>query len=219
MRVSGGVESSAGSDASGYHYDTADAAHTSAYLWPAVLRTLEQHFRERQPRRVFEVGCGNGAFAAALAARGYDVTGVDPSTDGIAYANGAHPSLKLGVGSAYDDLAGTFGGFPAVVSLEVVEHVYSPRAYAACVYNLIEGGGIAIISTPYHGYLKNVALAIAGRMDSHLGPLWDHGHIKFWSMRTLTTLLQEAGFAEVSFLRVGRIPLFAKSMIAIARKA
>lgn len=55
-------------------------------------------------------------------------------------------------------------------------------------------------------------------MDSHFTALWDHGHIKFWSMRTLGKLLQEAGFVDVRFERVGRTPALAKSMIAVARK-
>lgn len=77
---------------------------------------------------------------------------------------------------------------------------------------------MAIISTPYHGYWKNLALALSGKMDAHFTALWDHGHIKFWSIDTLRRLLQEAGFAEIRFLRVGRIPPLAKSMIAVARK-
>ena len=84
--------------------------------------------------------------------------------------------------------------------------------------NCCQGGGTAILSTPYHGYWKNLALALTGRMDQHFTALWDHGHIKFWSMDTLGELLWEAGFVDVRFERVGRIPPLAKSMIAIARK-
>lgn len=77
---------------------------------------------------------------------------------------------------------------------------------------------MAILSTPYHGYWKNLTLAIFGKMDAHFTALWDHGHIKFWSMRTLTILLEEAGFRDIQFERVGRIPPLAKAMIAVARK-
>ncbi len=105
-----------------------------------------------------------------------------------------------------------------VVSLEVVEHVYSPRDYAKTLFELVAPGGQAIVSTPYHGYWKNVALALSGKMDSHYTALWDHGHIKFWSIRTLDTLLREAGFHSIEFQRLGRVPLLAKTMMAVARK-
>lgn len=84
--------------------------------------------------------------------------------------------------------------------------------------NYFNRGGVAIISTPYHGYWKNLALAVTGKMDRHFTALWDHGHIKFWSRKTLKKLLLEARFSDIKFVRVGRIPLFAKSMIAIVKK-
>jgi 2-polyprenyl-6-hydroxyphenyl methylase/3-demethylubiquinone-9 3-methyltransferase len=149
---------------------------------------------------------------------GWDVTGVDPSIEGITQANKRFPQLKLEQGSAYEDLVKRFGRFPVVVSLEVVEHLYAPRDYAKTIYDLLEPGGVAILSTPYHGYLKNLALAITGKMDQHFTALWDHGHIKFWSVRTLSALLKESGFVDIRFHRVGHIPPLVKSMIAVARK-
>jgi 2-polyprenyl-3-methyl-5-hydroxy-6-metoxy-1,4-benzoquinol methylase len=200
----------------GYAYFDAAPAHTNAYLWPIVEQVLAAHV----PRagRVFDLGCGNGALAGRLAEKGYLVAGVDPSTSGIAHANQKWPNLELRVGSAYDDLQSLFGTFPALVSLEVVEHVYAPRDYARCVANLLQPRGLAVISTPYHGYWKNLALALTGKLDGHFTALWDHGHIKFWSIRTLTQLLEEAGLKVEQAHRVGRFPALAKSMILVARK-
>jgi len=61
-------------------------------------------------------------------------------------------------------------------------------------------------------------MALSGKTDAHFTALWDHGHIKFWSVRTLGELLGEVGFSDVRFERVGRIPPLAKSMIALARR-
>jgi 2-polyprenyl-6-hydroxyphenyl methylase/3-demethylubiquinone-9 3-methyltransferase len=77
---------------------------------------------------VFEVGCGNGWVAQQLSQRGYEVAGIDPSIDGINRARTAYPHLKLERGSGYHDLAARYGTFPFLLSLEVVEHLYSPRA-------------------------------------------------------------------------------------------
>jgi len=200
----------------GYDYFDTAPAHTNAYLWPIVEQVLADQI---QPGgRVFDLGCGNGALASRLAEKGYSVAGVDPSTSGIAHANRQWPQLELRVGSAYDDLQIQFGTFPAVVSLEVVEHVYAPRDYARCVASLLQPRGLAIISTPYHGYWKNLALALTGKLDGHFTALWDHGHIKFWSVRTLTQLLEETGLKVERVYRVGRFPVLAKSMILVARK-
>jgi 2-polyprenyl-6-hydroxyphenyl methylase/3-demethylubiquinone-9 3-methyltransferase len=55
-------------------------------------------------------------------------------------------------------------------------------------------------------------------MDAHFTALWDNGHIKFWSFKTLKQLLEEFGFIDIKFYRVGRIPIIGKSMIVIATK-
>ena len=93
-----------------------------------------------------------------------------------------------------------------------------PAIMHTLFFSLLEPGGTAIISTPYHGYIKNLVMALSGKMDAHFTALWDNGHIKFWSYKTLSALLAEAGFVDIRFERVGRIPPLAKSMIAIARK-
>lgn len=204
----------------GYRWNSAELTCAHDYLLPAVLHETGRLLAKIPAGggRLFELGCGNGSVANALSKQGWDVTGVDPSTEGIAQANAGYPHLKLQEGSAYDDLAASYGRFPVVTSLEVVEHVYSPRRYTATMFSLLEPGGTAIISTPYHGYWKNLALALTGKMDAHFTALWDHGHIKFWSFKTLSILLAEAGFVGFRYKRVGRVPSLAKSMIVIARR-
>jgi len=202
----------------GYHWENAEHNPSHGYLLPAVERILAGLQLPPERRRIFDLGCGNGSVALHLAGKGYKPVGIDPSEEGIMLGRKAYPHLELHPGSCYDDLAGLYGRFPVVLSLEVVEHVYFPRQFAATVHSLLEDGGTAIISTPYHGYLKNLVLALTGKLDAHFTALWEHGHIKFWSIRTLTLLLQEAGFKTVRFERVGRIPQLAKSMIAVATR-
>jgi len=66
--------------------------------------------------------------------------------------------------------------------------------------------------------LKNLALALTGKMDSHFTATWDGGHIKFFSIQTLGELIEERGFTELRFHRVGRLAPLAKSMVAVAWK-
>ena len=203
-------------DARSYHYGEPgprDFCYHD-YLIPAVLSIL----KDVRPKRIFDLGCGNGLAAHVLATHGYRIIGIDPSEEGINWARAHYPDIEVHQGSANDDLRARFGTFPVVMSLEVVEHIYDPRAYARTLFNLVKPGGFAIVSTPYNGYLKNLAIALFNKFDAHHSPLWDHGHIKFWSVATLTRLLEEVGFGAIQFRRVGRIPPLAKSMIAIAQK-
>lgn len=201
-----------------FHYESSEGCCSNAYLLPTVRRIVDSVDWQGGPRRLFDLGCGNGAVAAELSKLGCDVTGVDPSEEGIRLAQAAHPGLRIELGSAYDDLASRYGQFPVIVSLEVVEHVYDPRRYARCIRDLLLPGGLAVISTPYHGYLKNLVLALTNKLDQHFTALWDHGHIKFWSIKTLTILLSEVGLRVEQVERVGRWGPLAKSMIVSARR-
>lgn len=205
-------------DISGYHYDGNSPHAHHDYLAPAVIPLVTASARRSNCYRVLDAGCGDGLFTKRLSDSGFSVVGIDASSMGIDLAKLRYPELDLQQRSLYDDLVTEFGTFGTVVSLEVVEHLYAPRTFAAKIYALTKAGGTAIFSTPYHGYWKNLALALTGKMDPHFTALWDHGHIKFWSIKTLTTLLTEAGFHDVKFTRVGRVPQLAKSLIAVARK-
>lgn len=200
-----------------YRYDNAEATFTAAYLLPTVERVLARSVPP--PARIFELGCGNGAIARRLAGLGYDVTGVDPSPSGIRLGSDDVPGVHLAAGSTEENLAARFGTFPAVISLEVVEHCVSVRLYAERLYSLLEPGGLAIISTPYHGYLKNLAVVAGGKFDHHFNPLWEGGHLHFFSIPKLKEMFSTAGFSgPAEFFRVGRIPLLAKSVIAVTRR-
>jgi 2-polyprenyl-3-methyl-5-hydroxy-6-metoxy-1,4-benzoquinol methylase len=198
-----------------YSYHEASAGWAHGYLVQPVLAEVDRI----KPRRAFEIGAGTGYVASLLAKRGIEVTAIEPSRSGVEIARRHYPDVKMNDGSVYDDLAPVYGQFPLVISLEVVEHLMHPRLFAKAIFNLLEPSGTAIISTPYHGYWKNLALALSGKMDNHFTALWDGGHIKFWSITTLTSLLEEAGLRVERVVRVGRIPSLAKSMIVIARKA
>ena len=115
-------------------------------------------------RRAFDLGCGNGATANMLSTLGFDISGVDISASGIALGLQNYPHLKLAIGNVYDELAQVYGEFQLVVSLEVIEHCFDPRRFLKTMYDLIAPAEIGILSTPYHGYLKNFALAVSWKV-------------------------------------------------------
>ena len=108
--------------------------------------------------------------------------------------------------------------FNTVISTEVIEHLYDPRSFLNFARRILEksDNGKLIISTPYHGYLKNLVMAISGKMDAHHTVLWDGGHIKFFSKSTLEKMLSDQGFMATAFKGAGRMPWLWKSMLMSA---
>ena len=168
--------------------------------------------------RVLDVGCGNGYWAGLFQRRGCTVVGIDPSPTGIEIARATYPGGRFErVGIASDTL--TLLGedpFDLVVSTEVVEHLYDPPTFAAGCFAALRPGGRLVVSTPFHGRLKDVALAVAGKFDVHHDALRVGGHIKFFSRATLERLLLEAGFCNPRFAGAGRLPHLWKSMVVAA---
>ena len=201
-----------------YGWESAEAMCSAAYLHDPIRRLV----REAGARDVIDAGCGNGALCADLAKDGCNILGVDGDEQGIAIARAQYPAIPFRVqmfGDSADFTDVTQDGkFDYLVSTEVVEHLYAPHELAAFCFRVLRPGGQLAMSTPYHGYLKNLALSATNAWDKHHTVDWHGGHIKFWSRKTLTKLLTDAGFVVTGFVGAGRLPYLWKSMILTARK-
>jgi len=122
--------------------------------------------------------------------------------------------------SIYDEslLERIGGAADCVVSLEVVEHMFFPRRLFEASFRLLVAGGHLLVSTPYHGYLKNLGISLIGGWDRHFGVEVDGGHIKFFSKATIAKMAFQSGFREPRFRGVGRAPWLWKSMIMSIKK-
>jgi 2-polyprenyl-3-methyl-5-hydroxy-6-metoxy-1,4-benzoquinol methylase len=167
-------------------------------------------------RSVCDLGCGNGHISGRLGALGYEVTGVDASASGIQIARRTFPEVRFVEALIDRDL--NVGQFDLVISSDVIEHLYRPSDLLEATFSQLKPNGHVLLGTPYHGYLKNLVLAATGKMDAHYSALHDGGHIKFFSVNTLSKLMRSHGFDDLEFTFYGRAPWLWKNMICHARK-
>lgn len=200
-----------------FGFESEAPRHTAAYLRGPIESLLPPFV---PGARVLDIGCGNGYWIGQFLEKGYDAVGADPSDNGMAIARRVFPKGRFYHTIVTENFLKEINEAPfdVVLSTEVVEHVYAPRLWARAAFSCLKPGGRLICSTPYHGYFKNLVLAVLNKYDRHWDPLWDGGHIKFWSCRTLTKLLQEAGFENVQFRGAGRAPYLWMSMVLSADK-
>jgi 2-polyprenyl-3-methyl-5-hydroxy-6-metoxy-1,4-benzoquinol methylase len=173
---------------------------------------------------VIDAGCGGGDFAEGLQEHGYRIYGIDLNESAVKAAQDRQIG-DFSIASVYDDFLAPFGigQVDAVVSVETIEHLYSPRAFLARAKDALRSGGLLAITTPYWGYLKNIALAVTDRTDKALTVLWDGGHIKHFSRATLTKMATEQGFEFVAFEGCGEgirafTPYLWNGMLMVFRK-
>ncbi|MFA6365067.1 MAG: class I SAM-dependent methyltransferase [Candidatus Paceibacterota bacterium] len=102
-----------------------------------------------------------------------------------------------------------------VFSSEVIEHIYDTENAVSEISRVLKSGGKALITVPYHGFLKNLMIIFLG-FDTHFDPVGPH--VRFFSKRTMTKLLKQNGFEIEKYDYYGRFRPFSKSMVVLARK-
>jgi SAM-dependent methyltransferase len=99
------------------------------------------------PRRVLEVGCGQGSFGARLAARA-DYVGVEPDEKSFLVAR---ERIERHGGTVLHGLAGEIPGdrqFDLVCAFEVIEHLEHDGAALADWAGRVRPGGALLVSVP-----------------------------------------------------------------------
>jgi len=200
-----------------YGWGSSNETCSHSYISPEIIKLI----KKLKPKKIIDIGCGNGFLCSQIHKAGYRIAGVEYDISGYKIASSNNSELNfynLGVQDDPSIITNNEGRFDLVVSTEVIEHLFSPHMLPQFSSKLLNKGGHLIITTPYHGYLKNLALSILNKWDKHHTALWHGGHIKFWSKNTLSQLLEENGFKTIGFTGVGRAPYLWKSMILIAQK-
>ncbi len=177
------------------------------------LALLRDELARTSARTVFDAGCGSGDLLATLVGEGYEATGIELATAAVARAK---PGLEISEHSV-EDLPWPVApaSQDAVVSFEVIEHLLHPRRLLMGANEALRPGGLLWVSTPYHGRLKNLALAFGG-FDRHFAV--EGEHVRFFTDRALIALLHDTGFAVERIHHYGRFaPLWAGSFV-MARK-
>jgi 2-polyprenyl-6-hydroxyphenyl methylase/3-demethylubiquinone-9 3-methyltransferase len=191
-------------------WDIAGHVDSHDMILPALMPLIES----AAPRHILDLGSGNGSLAGLLSGKGYAVTGLEYSQSGIDIARKSFPQVRFEQHDLANRLdADHVGGYDFVISIEVIEHLLLPRKLMEAALQALRPGGLFVLTTPFHGYWKNLALALTGSFDKHWHPLRDFGHIKFFSRATMLELFREYGFTDVRFETLGRIPPLAKSML------
>jgi 2-polyprenyl-3-methyl-5-hydroxy-6-metoxy-1,4-benzoquinol methylase len=200
-----------------YGFHSSDPSHMHRHFMPPIFDLCGNI---RAGTRVLDVGCGNGATAGHFLMHGCSVVGIDLSESGISIARQAYPTGRFEVLPADENILQNLNEkpFDLIVSTEVVEHLYAPRSYMRGCFVALKPGGRFICTTPYHGYLKNLVIALANKWDPHANPLCDGGHIKLWSRSTLSRLLTETGFVNMQFRGAGRLPWLWMTMVMSSDK-
>jgi len=167
---------------------------------------------------VLDVGCGEGQFAAALAQAGFAVVAVDVAAEALRRARARHPDLDLRLVPGEGDWPLADASFDVVWAGETIEHVADTAGWLSQVRRVLRPGGSLLLSTPAHERLALLGLALSQRsFDTHFDPRADH--LRFYTRRTLTRLLEDFGFQDIHVRGAGGLPGARRLLLASARRS
>lgn len=144
--------------------------------------------RQVRPRRIMEIGCGEGYVLAAIQEAGVeaDLIGIDLSTEAIdAARQRVEPPAELIVGDARE-VSRTYAdrGADLIMMLEVLEHLEDPAQMLDDLRAI--GSGHVLLSVPREPIFRGLNLARLKNVRD-LGN--DPEHINHWSSRRFVELV------------------------------
>ena len=157
-------------------------------------------------RMVLDLGCGGGFMSEALASRGADVVGVDPSYGAIAIATRHAASQGLAirylVGSG-EDIPLASGSVDCVVCVDVLEHVRSLDHVLDEIRRVLRPGGLFLFDTINRTWIARFVIVFCGEQILRLLPRGTHDPAKFITLAELDAKLTARGFVDRAFAGLG----------------
>jgi len=140
----------------------------------------------KNPVRILDVGCATGSLLAFLRQRGWETTGVEINEIQAEYGK---RERKLDVRKEpLEKIHFSDGYFNAVIASHLIEHLNNPASFVAEVYRILADGGRFFVTTPNIAGFQ--ARLFKGKWRSAI-----FDHLYLFSVKTLTRLLREKGFA------------------------
>lgn len=159
-------------------------------------------------RTVLELGSGPGSITRHLHAAGCSVTALELDDSAIEvvsqFCSRVHRCDLNDPG--WPEVLSGEGSFPIVVAGDVLEHLYDPWGTVRRVLPLVAEDGYVVVSLPHIGHSAVLACILNADFDYQPWGLLDKTHLRFWGIRNIQRLFDEAGFCIVEAAFIVRSP-------------
>lgn len=147
-----------------------------------------------ETKNLLEIGAGYGLFLEEM-----NKTGIFDRVIGVEASDSLHQrSLDLG----FDVYNGIFEELEvnekmnAIVSFEVIEHIFDPKSFLHKAYDILEKGGLLLMTFPnYNGFDISTLMASSDSID--------HEHLNYFNSQSIHKLLSEIGFLDIEITTPG----------------
>lgn len=179
--------------------------------YPAWTRAEVAPFLPDDARRILDVGCGVGGFAAHL--QGREAFGLEPNDAAADRAERHYVEVYRG---AFPDAVPAGARFDCIVFNDVLEHLVDPWGAVRDCHAMLSDGGRVVASIPNMRYMRVLRRLVinADWTYDNFGVL-DRTHLRWFTYKTMRSLFEDGGF-EVELLEPINVERGWKARILLA---
>jgi len=166
---------------------------------------------------ILDVGCGNGYLLYQFRNSFARLIGLELSSKRLAQAqrNLADFNFVPFQGSAEQMQQIDTASVDRIVSADTIEHISDVYAALKEMHRVLKPDGVLVINTPNIAFIKKRVLLCFGRFpatsqpNEGIGdsPLFDGGHLHYFTFRSLGNLLERSGFQLQKRIGFGPYPI------------
>ena len=146
-----------------------------------------------EAEHALDLGCGDGRLSASL--RAGALTAADVSAVALKRATERLPGAEIALVAVDEPLPFVDSEFELVLCAETIEHVRDVQLFLSEIRRVLRPGGGLALTTPAFSRWK----AVFGDLEDTLDPL--SPHLRFFTKRSLTRVLDALGFEVTSIKR------------------
>jgi 2-polyprenyl-6-hydroxyphenyl methylase/3-demethylubiquinone-9 3-methyltransferase len=180
------------------------------------IEALTEYLKEcHKGKKILDIGCQSGWFCDYLYEEGFEPYGVDAKEDLIENGKRKYPHIDFKVVDAEKSIPFPADYFDYIWAGDIIEHVGHTDRFVNEINRILRKDGMLILTTPYHGRLKNILIALI-KFEKHYDP--EFQHYRFYTVKSLRNVLTKRGFNIEKIKLLGNLPFLAQSIFLVAKK-
>lgn len=184
------------------------------YKWPVI-----KNFIPTKPGLIIlDYGAGSGLIMAEMKKINPEskYIGADVSAKALSFARKMHKKSKFLLVKDGGKIPLKNNSIDFILAADVIEHAFYTQELLNEFNRILKPGGSVLISTPYHGLIKNIVISIVG-FEKVFNPV--EAHIRFFTKKSLYDLLSKAKLSPTKFGFFGRFYPISRGMYVLAHKS
>lgn len=180
-----------------YIFPASDEVRREKIFKPRAIKTIEYCRRYAVTGTILEIGAAFGTYCESIRDQGYfdRIIAVEP-TPGL-----AETCRQKGIETleqTVETLKIDASSIDVLTSFEVIEHLFSPRAFIDSAVKFLKPGGLFICTCPN-------AKSVGGLVLRERASMFDHEHVNYFNPHSLGLLLEKCGFEVLEVSTPGEL--------------